>query len=113
MSEDDRLAALVRLGRQLDAEIRDLGERKRAVIKALDEVTDVGWKLVVDGVPASKKLGNRTFSPALALERFTVEEKLSVISTGIDFAAVRALADNLGFTEECMVSPETTSVKLG
>lgn len=113
MSEDDRLAALVRLGRQIDAEIRELGERRRGLVQLLDEATTVGWRLIVDGVPAAKTPGNRSFSPALALEHFTDEQKLSVVSTSIDFRAVRTLADSLNITEDCMVTPDKTNLKLG
>lgn len=113
--DEDKLIALVRHGRQIDAEIKDLLERKKSIVRMIDLATDIGWRLIVDGIAAVKTTGNRSFSPALAIERFTEDQKLSVVSTSIDFKAVRALADVLGITEDCMVAPDLdkSSVKLG
>lgn len=101
-----QIEAIVRRARVIAAEIRSLTETKNALEAKLDSLVDVGWKAEVDGIPASKKTGNRSFSPALAIARMTAEQKLACVSTSINNKTVREIADTEGWTEECMAEPD-------
>lgn len=108
-----QLEALVRRARVIAAEIRELTETKKAIEDKIDSLVEVGWKVEIDGIPASKKTGNRTFSEALALAKMTAEQKQNCIETIVSKKAIRAIADSKGWTEECMVEPDDkTTIKL-
>lgn len=107
-----QIEALVRRARALRAEQTSIAETIKAIEAKLDSLTEVGWKVVIDDIPASKKPGNRTFSMELAIAKMTPEEKLSCVSTGINASTVREIADAKGWTEACMLDPDETKTRL-
>lgn len=113
--EAELTRALVRRGRALAAEIKTMTEEMNKIKSRLEEIVPVGWKEEIDGVSASRKPGNRTFSEQLALAQFTTDEKLSCVARpAVDPKLVRALADAKNITQSCMALPDAskTSVKL-
>lgn len=104
--------ALIQRGRKIAAEIKAQGEELKQITARLDELTPVGWELVVDGIPAKKKFGNRTFSPELAIARFTPEQLEQCKANGIDPKKVADLATALGIKEACMAPSDKAVVKL-
>lgn len=106
MDQLDLVSALVRRGRLLAAEMKSMSEEHKKIIARLDELVPVGWKLDVDGIPASKRTGNRSFSPALAISHFTAEEKAACVKTVVDPKEVRSIAEARNLVEACMVEPD-------
>lgn len=100
-----QIEALVRRARQISGEIKELQETKTAIESKIDSLVDVGWKADIDGVQATKRLGNRSFSVPLALARMTAEQKLECVTTNLNAKKVREWADSEGITEECMEEP--------
>jgi hypothetical protein len=105
-ARQQQIEAIVRRVRALSAERKTISETIEALTSKLDELVEVGWKAEIDGVPAAKRAGNRTFGAELAIARMTEEQKLSCITTGINAKKVRAIADEMGWTEECMIEPD-------
>lgn len=106
------LAALVQRGRVLSAEIKAMNEEKAQLLARLDELTPVGWNLVVDGVKAQKTAGSRSFDPALAVARFTPEELETCRAEGLDAKKIRELAAAKGLTEACMAPPSADKASI-
>jgi hypothetical protein len=97
------IEALVREARELDAEIKELTEKKDALVGRIKAELKPGDFGVVDGVRYAMREGNRKFSMATALSMMTDDMKLKCISTKLDEKLVRQTVDALGFTEQCMV----------
>lgn len=112
MTEQDKitqLEALVRRARSVSAEIKAGSEELKALMARIDELTEVGWKMDIDGVPASKRRGNRSFSASAAYDSLTPEERLTVLRTGrslVDDKLVRALVESKGTVEQFMVEAD-------
>lgn len=106
--------ALVRRGRSLAAEMKSIGEEVAQILKRLDELTPIGWELVVDGIAARKRPGNRGFSHELAIAQFTPDDLEACKAEGLDPKKVRTVAESKGLVEACMVAapPEKASVSL-
>lgn len=104
--------ALIKRGRELAAEIKSQGEELKQIVSRLDDLTPVGWTLVVDGIPAKKKPGNREFNPELAVARFTPVELEQCKAEGIDPKKVRELAEAKGLVEACMVEAPIEAAKI-
>lgn len=107
-----QIEAIVRRVRVLKAEQTTISETIKTLESKLDDLVETGWKADIDGIQASKKLGNRTFSMELAIAKMTPEEKLSCVSTGINSNTVREIADSKGWTEQCMVDPDPDKTRL-
>jgi hypothetical protein len=106
--------ALIRRARSLSADVKSMNEEIAKILARLDELVPLGWELVVDGIPAKKKLGNRSFSPELALARLTPDEQMLCRADGFDNKKIREMAEAKGLVESCMVQPDAdkASVKL-
>lgn len=111
ISDEERLEAMVRTGRFLAAQIKELTEQKTIVEDKIKAMTPIGWSLVVDGVPASKRKPNRAFSKLLALAAMTPEQRqeCKVTEPRFDDKLIRKKADELGLTESCMEESDDPS----
>jgi hypothetical protein len=100
---------MVRAARELDASIKELEEQKAALIEKLKTELAVGEKVVVDGVAAGHRNGNRKFDPKVALDLMPTEVKVKCIDTSprIDEKLVRQFADQMGLTEAAKVLPDS------
>ena len=105
-TRDYMCEALVRRGRQIAAQMKSDAEEIKKILARLDELTPPGWELNVDGIPARKKPGNRSFSPEMAMARFSTEEIESCKAEGLDMKKVRELAEAKGLIEACMAPPK-------
>lgn len=99
-----QLSALVRRHRELGAELAGLTEERKAIQDQVSGLTRPGWKLVVDGVAATHRDANRTFSLALALQVLPTETKASCVDKQPRFDAklIREAVEAAGLLEECM-----------
>lgn len=98
---DSQIEILVREARAIDADIKELIEKKDALITRIKSELTVGQTVTIDGVRASLRPGNRKFSPMLALKLMTEDMKVACITTKIDEKMVRQTADAMGWTEHC------------
>lgn len=99
-----QLSALVRRHRELGAEVAGLTEERKAIQEQVAKLTQPGWKLVVDGVSASHREANRTFSLALALQHLPTEAKAACVDKQprFDPKLIREAVEAAGLLEECM-----------
>ena len=100
---------MVREARDLDAQIKDFAAQKEALIEKLKTELAVGEKVVVDGVAAGHRQGNRKFDVATALKLMPEDVKLKCIVTEprLDEKLVRQFADQMGITEQAKVLPDS------
>lgn len=97
----DQVEILVREAREIDAEMKELAEKKDALVTRIKAELKVGDSVTVDGVRASLRAGNRKFSIAAALAMMTPEMKVSHVRSMIDEKMVRQTVDSFGWTEQC------------
>jgi hypothetical protein len=111
-----QLTALIRRHRELGAEVAGLTEERKAIQATVAELTQPGWKLVVDGVSATHREANRTFSLARALEVLPAEIKAQCVDKlpRFDPKMIREAVEQEGLLDECMEIDEarSTVVKL-
>lgn len=108
-----QLSALVRRHRELGAEVAGLTEERKAIQEMVSQLTQPGWKLVVDGVSATHREANRTFSLARALEVLPSEAKAACVDKmpRFDNAKIREAVEEAGLLDLCMeVDPSRSSV---
>lgn len=96
------LEILVREARELDAEIKELTEKKSSLIERIKAELKVGDALVVDGVRASLREGNRKFNLKLALDILPEDVRLSCIRPMIDEKLVRQTVEAMGQLDAAM-----------
>jgi hypothetical protein len=97
---------LVREARELDAEIRELTEKKVALVERIKAELKPGDFVVVDGVRASMREGNRKFDLATALKMLPEDLKLKCVVTCIDEKLVREAAEAVGVLAAAMIRPD-------
>lgn len=105
-SEDilsDQLEALVRRHRQLGAEMAELKAERDALETSINDQVEVGWKITVDGVPASKRAPNRAFDMVTAVSLLGPEAKQACVVTSFDQKLVRDAAKEAGILDDCMI----------
>ncbi len=111
-----QLSALVRRHRELGAEAAGIKEEQDAIKAQISGMTEPGWKLVVDGVSATHREPNRTFSLARALEVLPSETKASCVDKlpRFDPKLIREAVEAAGLLEDCMEidSSKSSVVKL-
>jgi hypothetical protein len=107
-----QIEALVRRARVLRAEMTNCQDSLKAIESRLDELVEVGWKVEIDGIAATKKPANRSFNISLALEKMSPEEKLECVTTNLNPKKVREWADNNGLTEACMELADDSKTRL-
>lgn len=110
----DRLADLVRQARLLDADIKELQERRAAIVEQIADAVEPGWKLSVDGVAAYCAPPRRSFSMGKALSMLDEAMRDKCITVSYDPKLVRAAAEHAGIVDACMEAPEAgrASVRL-
>lgn len=96
------LEILIREARELDAEIKELTAKKSDIVERLKKELSVGDAVVVDGVRASLREGNRKYSTALALRLLDDDTKLKCIRPMIDEKLVRQTVESLGLIDSAM-----------
>lgn len=102
---EETLEALVRRYRMLGSQMAELRGEMDQIKTMVDQTVPVGWSLSVDGVPAHKREGNRSFDVVIAVSLLDDATKAECVKTGYDQARVRAAIDAAGKLDECMVSP--------
>lgn len=108
-----QLEALIRRHRELGAEVAALTEERKEIQRQVSELTKPGWKMVVDGVAASHREANRTFSEVLALSVLDTDAKKRCVDKAprFDPKLIRKEVEEAGKLEECMVvDPEKNSI---
>ena len=103
---EDTLKFLVRRGRALSAEIKDLQEELEGISDRVKALTKPGDKLEIDGVPLTHKRANRSFSKLLAFALLTPEERKGLMKEMLDEKALRALIESKGLLDDCMDAPK-------
>jgi hypothetical protein len=100
---------MIREARDLNAQIADLTAQKEALIEKLKTELAVGEKVVVDGVAAGHRQGNRKFDVATALKLMPEDVKLKCIVTEprLDEKLVRQFAEQMGIVEQAKVLPDS------
>lgn len=93
---------LVREARELDAEIKELTSKKTDLIDRLKKELQVGEGVVVDGVRASLREGNRKYSTKLALALLDDDAKMKCIRSMIDEKLVRSTVEAMGLLDSAM-----------
>ena len=97
---------LVREARDIDAQIRELTEQKSALIEKIKAQLSIGEKVVVDGVAASLRIGNRKFDTKTALGMMDEDTRLKCVVQKIDEKLVRQFAEAMGIAEAAMIAPD-------
>jgi hypothetical protein len=101
--DEAALEALVRHHRNLGSQIAELKGEQESIKTTIDAAVPLGWSLNVDGVPAHKRGGNRSFDMVTAISMLKPEAKEACIKTGYDAAKVRAAIEDQGDLEACML----------
>lgn len=101
--ESDRLVALVRRHRELQATKLEIEAEQVRIKDLIDESVEVGWSLEVDGVPAHKRAGNRRFSRAMAVDLLSPAERLDCVADPhYDDTRLRSVLESKDLLEEAM-----------
>lgn len=104
----DHLDDLVREARALDAEIKELTEKKSSLVERIKAELKVGDGGTVDGVAFSLRAGNRRFDAKAALTLMDLDVQVKCIVKTIDEKLVRNFSDQLGLTERCLLAADPT-----
>lgn len=106
-----QLEALVRRYRALGAEKSEIDAEMKELQSQVSELTQPGWKMIVDNVPASHREANRVFSLPKALSILTVEQKTECIDREprFDPKLIRKCVEDAGVLEDCMEIDESRS----
>lgn len=103
MSSDDlKLEWMVRRYRQLAATKSEIEAEMSAITSEVNELVDVGWSIIIDGVPASKRNGRRQFSLETAVTFIHPEDRDAFKATVFDVTRVREYVEAKGLLEQCM-----------
>jgi hypothetical protein len=99
---NEAVEMLVRQARELQAEIDEKVAEKAAIVDRLKKEIQPGEKVVVDGVAASHRPGNRKYSLTLALKLLDDETKLKCVRPMIDEKFVRMTVEQMGLIDSAM-----------
>ena len=111
MPDEAALEALVRRHRDLGSQIAELKGEQEDIKLSIDAAVPLGWSLNVDGVPAHKRGGNRSFDLVTAISLLKPEAKEACIKTGYDAQKVRAAVEEQGDLDACMLeNPDKPAV---
>lgn len=100
--DQERIEAMVRWYRSLAATKSEIEAQMAAIVSEISEAVDVGWSIEVDGIPAAKRKGRRSFSLPIAVTFLNQDERDELKVTQFDAKGVRELIETKGLLEECM-----------
>lgn len=103
MMTEDQLSALIRRHRELGGEVAEIQAEMTSIKEQIEGDTEVGWKLTVDGITASKRAPNRNFDLVSAVALLPAEMKMACVTTSYDAKKVRAAVEALGLIDSVMV----------
>lgn len=103
MADEAQLMAWIRRDRQLAGEAAEIAAERAELKAKVDSETEVGWKLPVDGVTASKRDANREFDRILGFGVLNEAERLACKVERYDDKLIRAAVEARGMLQECMV----------
>lgn len=103
--------SLIRRYRALGADKAEIDGEMAEIKNQLDAITDVGWKLTVDGLTASKRMPNRVFDPSIAVTLLDAETKQLCVTTSYDPKKLRQAVEALGLIDDAMTDrPDAATV---
>lgn len=100
--DQERVESMIRWYRSLAASKAEVEAQMASIVSEISEMVDVGWSIDVDGVPASKRKGRRSFSLPIALTFLNQDERDELKVFQFDAKGVRELVEAKGLVEECM-----------
>lgn len=104
--EEQQAVALVRRYRELGSMIAELQGEQAQIKTQVEQSTQAGWKLTVDGKAASHREANRKFDLITAVGLLSAEDKKDCVVTQYDPKKIREKAKALGIEENCMIRAE-------